>query len=240
VAWNLVGINRASIPYLKNLPAGTTNEEQAHHRAALAFDEGHLSQALAEWRSHTWPPVNSGELTMLAESLADAGSEAAAPYAEQLRRWEPADADFVIGRLRLRQNRLSEAATALQRGLLTMRHDPWETSDTMGRALDDARHLSTQRAFSPMFIDAFSKPFAAGQWEDVRRWYLAVMLRDYESCTPRTVRAIQANEPWPPWQKEFLTMRRDCYATLLLEDLKRRANRDLESFAVGERTPLVR
>jgi hypothetical protein len=240
VAWELVAANRATIPYVRSLPFGSTDEEKSRHRAALLYADGHLAEALAEWRSHPWTPVNSAELTMIAECLADAGSDDAAVYAEQLRRWEPADADFVLGRMRYRQNRPSEATAALRKAFLTMRTDPWETPDTMGRSLDLARNLNGVRAFAPLLIGSLSRPFAAGQWEDARRWYLALMLRDFETCTPRTIRALRALEPWPPWQKEFLTVRRDCYATVMLHDLARRAERDLAAFTAAERMPLMK
>jgi spermidine synthase len=240
VDWKLVNANRATIPYLKTLPGQSSDEDQARHRAALHYSDRRLAQALAEWRAHSWPPVNTRELMMLAESLAEAGSGSAAAYAEQLRPYGPADADFVLARLRYRQQRIPEAAAALQRAFLTMRQHPWETVDAMGRALDLARNLARTRQLAPPLIDALSKPFAAGQWEDVRVWYLALMLRDYEACTPRTIRAIRAMEPWPPWQKELLTMRRDCYATVMLDGLTRRAERDLDELVSSERTPLLK
>ena len=177
---------------------------------------------------------------MLAESLADAGSESAAAYAEQLRPFAPADADFVLARLRYRQQRIPECASALRRALLTMRRNPWETVDALGRTLDVARNLTRDRRLVPAIIDALSQPYAAGQWEDIRRWYLAIILRESEACTPRTIRAIRAMEPWPPWQKDFLTMRRDCYATVMLGDLKRRADDDLEVFTSAEPAALLK
>ena len=239
IDWSLVTANRATISYLKDLPGGTSDGDLARHRAALRYAEGHLPEALAEWRAHPWPPANTAELMMLAESLADAGSESGAAYAEQLRPFQPADADFVLARLRYRQHRIPESAAALRRGFLTMRHHPWETVDAMGRSLDVARNLMRSRELAPAMIDSLSQPFAAGQWEDIRVWYLAIMLRDYESCTPRTIRAIRALEPWPPWQKEFLKTRRDCYATVMLDDLKQKADDDLEAFASAERPPLI-
>ena len=84
-----------------------------------------------------------------------------------------------------------------------------------------------------------SRPCAAGQWEDIRRWYLALMLRDVETCTPRTIRALRGLEPWPPWQKDFLTVRRDCYATVMLHDLAKSAQRDLDAITAAERVPLM-
>ena len=240
VDWNQAGANRATISYLKALPPGASDEELARHRLIRLYGDGELVQVLGDWRAHPRPPVNTAELMMIAESLADAGSESAAAYAEQLRPFEPADADFVLARLRFRQHRIPESAAALRRAFLTMRTHPWETVDAMGRSLDVARNLTRDRKLVPAIIDALSQPFAAGQWEDIRRWYLAIILREYEACTPRTIRAIRAMEPWPPWQKDFLTMRRDCYATVMLDDLKRRADADLAAFTAAEPAPLLK
>jgi spermidine synthase/MFS family permease len=239
VAWNLVASNRATTPYIKTLPPGTTEEDLARHRAALHYSEGRLTQALAEWRAHTWPPVNTAELVMLAESLADGGSDAALAYAEQLRPFQPADADFVIARLRYRQGRFDLSAAALQKAFATMQRNPWETVDAMGRSLDVARNLARIRQLTPAVIESLSHPFAAGQWEDVRKWYRAVVLKEYESCTPRTVHALLEMEPWPPWSRDFLTMRRDCYATVMLDSMRSRAQKDLDEFEAGERKPLL-
>jgi hypothetical protein len=176
---------------------------------------------------------------MLAESNADAGVETAAAYAEQLRAAEPTDADLVLGRLRFQQHRPADAAAMLERALLNARHDPWATIDAMGRSLDLVRALATVRALSPALTDALARPFAAGLWEDARRWYLATMLRDFEACSPRTIRALRALEPWPPWQVEFLKARRDCYATVLMDDLRNRAEDDLDAYAAAEPAPLL-
>ncbi len=238
VDWTLVAANRATIAYLKKSSVGS-DDERERHRATTEYADGHLHEALAIWHARPWTPVNSAELVMLAECFADEGNEAALPYLAQLRRWEPADADFILARLRVREHRVSEAAAALRQAFLTMRHDPWETSDTMGRSLDIARNLSGVRTFAPMLLDSLSQPFAAGQWEDVRRWYLALMLREYEACTPRTIRALRALEPWPPWQKGFLTLRRDCYATVLRDDLRRQAQDDLDAFSAAEPAPIL-
>jgi hypothetical protein len=201
--------------------------------------EGRLPGVLAAWRLHPMPPVNSGELMMLAESFADAGNESAVTYAEQLRHAEPTDADLVLGRLRFQQHRPAEAAVMLERALRNARHDPWATMDAMGRSLDLVRALATVRALSPALTESLAQPFAAGLWNDARRWYLTTMLREFEACSPRTIRALRALEPWPPWQEDFLKMRRDCYATVLMDDLRSRAQGDLDAYKAGEPTPLL-
>src|SRR5262249_11862911 len=159
VDWQLVAANRATIPYIA-----------AHHRAMQLYSDGNLHEALVEWRAHPTAVVNSRELVMLAESFADEGNAAAEPYIESLRKREPAAAGRA--RWRYRQHRLDDSVAALRRALIAMRRDPWENVETMGRALDLARSLAVVRAYAPGLIDAMSQPFAAGQWEDVRRWYL--------------------------------------------------------------------
>jgi len=89
-------------------------------------------------------------------------------------------------------------------------------------------------------IDGLSQPFAAGQWEDVRRWYLAVITHEAEGCGPHTIRALRAFEPWPPWRRQYLELRRDCYATAMLNDLFERAQRDLAEFQSNEAPPLLK
>ena len=51
---------------------------------------------------------------MIAEALADSGSEAAATYAQRLQLWEPVDGDAVLARLRFREGKMEEAAALLR------------------------------------------------------------------------------------------------------------------------------
>ena len=239
VAWDAVTANLATITYI-SLPATAASPDDAvRHRTMIEYSVGHLPAALAAWREHPTAPVNSGELMMLAECFADAGIESAAGYAEQLRHAEPTDADFVLGRLRFQQHRLAESAGILERALRNARHDPWATIDAMGRSLDLVRALATDHALAPALTESLARPYAAGLWEDARRWYLATMLRDLEACSPRTIRALRALEPWPPWQEQFLKMRRDCYATVLMDDLRSRAESDLDAYTADEPLPLL-
>jgi hypothetical protein len=238
VVWDNVTANRASTSYVIAFAPRPTDTDIARHRAAVTYDMGNLTATLAEWRAHSWPPANSDELMMIADSLADGGSEVAATYAEQLRAWEPVDADLVLARLRWRQSRLDEAVTVLHRAFIAARRDPWMTSDAMGRALDLAVQLAATHKYTPMLIDALSQPFAAGQWEDARRWYLANITHTADGCGPRTIHALRTLEPWPPWQKELLQLRRDCYASAMMSTLFRRAERDLAAFQASEPQPL--
>jgi spermidine synthase len=239
VTWNLVAANRATINYVNALVDKASPEDLARHRAALSYEAGRLDQSLAEWRARPWPAVNGGELVMIAESLAEAGSEAGASYAEQLRHWYPVDADLILARVRFRQRRFPEAAEALHRGFVTARSNPWGTAGVMGRSLDIARQLAAMRPYVPLMADALARPFAAGQWDDVRKFYLVLILRDAESCSPRTLHAMQALEPWVPWKRDYLVARRDCYASVMLDELAARAGRELAEYDASDRVPLL-
>jgi hypothetical protein len=239
IDWSAWASNRATIDHVNALTNLSTPIDQARHRAAVQYENGNLSQVLAEWRAHSWPPVNTGELMMLAESLADGGSGAAAAYADQLRPWEATDADVVIARLQFRQGKLDASAAALERVFLRSRTDAWPTASAVGRALDLTLHLAKNHLYATRMFHALEKPFAAGQWNDSRRFHRALVANAMEGCGPRTVQALRDLEPWPPWRRDILILRRDCYGSAMLPGLAKRARRDLEDFIEAEPVPLM-
>jgi spermidine synthase len=239
IDWMAWSSNRATIHHLNALTNLSTAEDQARHRAAVQYENGDLARVLTDWRTRAWAPVNAGELMMLAESLADGSSGAAAAYAEQLRPLQMTDADMVVARLRFREGKLDEAAAALERAFLRSRADPWPTVDAVGRALDLALTLAKNHAYARRMYVALEKPFAAGQWNDTRRYYRAMIAHEMEGCGPHTVQALRALEPWPPWRRDILLLRRNCYDTAMLSTLAERARRDLADFASAETVPLI-
>ncbi|HEY8183583.1 MAG TPA: fused MFS/spermidine synthase [Thermoanaerobaculia bacterium] len=239
IDWAAWASNRATIHHINALTNLSTPADQARHRASVEYESGNLTQVLAEWRAHSWPPVNTGELMMLAESLADGGSEAAVAYAGQLRPWEITDSDIVIARLRFREGKLDEAAAALERVFVRSRTDPWQTVGAMGRALDLSLPLAKNHQYAARMYNALEKPFAGGQWNDTRRFYRALISNEMEGCGPHTVRALRDLEPWPPWRRDILVLRRDCYGSAMLPALAKRARRDLNDFVSAEAVPLM-
>ena len=239
VDWAAWASNRATIDHINALTSASTPADQARHRAAVEYENGNLTQALAEWRAHSWPPVNTGELMMLAESLADGGSEAAVAYAGQLRPWETTDSEIVMARLRYRQGKMDEAAASVERVFLRSRTDPWQTVNAMGRALDLALPLAKNHLYAARMYRALEKPFAGGQWNDTRRFYRALISHEMEGCGPHTVQALRDLEPWVPWRRDILVLRRDCYGSAMLPALAKRARRDLSDFIAAEAVPLM-
>ena len=236
--WNAWVANRATIHHINALTKASTPIDQARHRAVVEYESGNLSRVLAEWRAHSWPPVNSGELMMLAESLADGGSAAAAAYADQLRPWEATDADAVMARLQFRQGKIDEAAASLERVFLRSRTDPWPTPGGVNRSLDLALLIAKNHRYASGMFHALEKPFAAGQWNDTRKYFRALIAHEMEGCGPHTVAALRDLEPWPPWTRDMLTLRRDCYGSSMTS-LAKRARRDLNDFIAAEPLPLL-
>ena len=231
IDWNRFDAERATLPWVNLLPAHASPELQARHKAAADYDDGHLVDVVNAWRAHRWTPVNSGELAELGESFADAGDNVAAVFAEQLRPLRPIDADAIEARLQFRRNNHPASAALLQRVFVAERRDPWPSVDLAGRALDIATILANQRAYAAPLFQALAQPFAAGQWNDVRRQYRALIGIDMEGCGPHAAAALRALEPWPPWNEQMLKARVRCYGTAAARD-------DLEDFRRSEPAPL--
>ena len=237
--WEGWAANRASIGYIDALVDPPGEADRARHRASDAFGKGELEQTAAEWRAHSFPPANSNELLMIAEALAESGSDAAATYAARLYAWEPVDGDAALARLRFREGKVDEAASLLESVFIGCRTDAWPSVDTIGRSLDLALTVAKNHPYAARMYHALDQPFAAGQWEDARRYDRALIANEMEGCGPHTTAALQNLEPWPPWRKDLLNLRVDCYGTALLTDLHARAQRDLDAFVSAEPKPLL-
>jgi spermidine synthase/MFS family permease len=223
IDWNRFDAERATISWL--------NAPGERHKAAVDYENGHLWDVVNAWRLHPWMPVNSGELAVLGESLADAGDNLAIVFAEQLRPLRPIDADAIEARLQFRRNNHAASSALLQRAFAGMRHNPWPTVDLAGRSLDIAVLLAQQRAYAAPLFHALDQPFAAGQWNDVRRQDRALIAIDMEGCGPHAVAALRALEPWPVWTESMLEARVRCYGTPASRD-------DLAEWRASEPAPL--
>lgn len=229
VDWSLVDANRA----MPNDPL--------RRRFNELYDAEDLIGALQVWQRQPWAPVNSDQVSRLAETMAEAGAETAAALAERLRVIEPAEADALLARLRLKQKRYRESALLLSRALVEYRRSVWPSLNVMGRALDTAVELArVDRTLGAQVFDAMSRPFVTSQWEQSRRRYLLrVAVATDGGCGPRTLAVLKAFEPDVPWTGEHLSLRNECYARAHLGDLAAEAERDLREFIRYEPTPLV-
>ena len=239
--WNLVELNKWMYDDLE-VPPGVTNElVSARHEFAKRYSDEHLSSALEKWREARWGPVNSLEVSRLAEVLAEDGSEEAGVFLMLLREMQPVEAIAIEARLRLTQGNQEEAARLVELALRQFRDDPWPLPAVMGRALTLAAALAgSDRDFAVRMLDATSRPFAAGQLEEQRlRHRVNIAWGTELGCGPNTVAALRDLEPHVPWTEAHLRMRRQCYAKADLRDLYRRADADWDEFQRTQRKPLV-
>ncbi|MDP9191131.1 MAG: fused MFS/spermidine synthase [Acidobacteriota bacterium] len=232
VDWDLVAANRTSIAYL---PSG-----DARNEFARIYGSSEFGSAAAAWQAAPWTPANSRQLASVAHVLALAGDERAEGFARQLHAWQPVEANALVGILRYRQERTSEALDLIAPALIRYRKDPWPLRGVMESTLTVAAAIAADPQHAPRMLDALSSPFAAYQLEEVRRIaYVAGAWSDGK-CNARTIGALAAFEPHTPWVKEILQMRALCYETVRMGELAVRARAELTEFETAEAAVSVR
>ncbi|HEX6178143.1 MAG TPA: hypothetical protein VF057_07280, partial [Thermoanaerobaculia bacterium] len=188
-----------------------------------------------------WGPVNSAEISRLAEVLAEAGSEEAEVFLMLLRDMQPIEAAAIEARLRMMQGNYDDAARLVEQALVGLRTDPWPAPNVMARAISTAVSLaSTDRALAMRMLAATSRPFVAGQWEEERKEERVNIAWSSElGCGSNTVAALRALEPHVPWTEEHLRRRRQCYARAGLNDLFAKADAEWEEYMRSRPQPLI-
>ena len=214
-------------------------EEQARQAARKRyFEADDPARVRALWQQQSEAPRDPSELAMAADLEAEAGSDSGLPLIEQLRAYQPAEADTMLATLRLRQSRVGEAAAALQSALARYRVDPWPLLRYKQKALALATIISgTDPALAPRLYDALREPFSARSVDNQRRiTQLEVATRfDFKG---RCMEPIVALEPHVPWDARVLPMRRDCYQ-LNNDPRLTAAARDLSDFMGREPLPIA-
>jgi len=227
VDWSVVDANRESIAYLPS--AGARNE------FARMYGASEFGSAAAAWKSAPWTPVNSRQLASIAHVLALSGDSRAEELANELRAWQPVEADAIVGMLRYRQGRSGEALDLIARALIAYRDNPWPLRGVMESTITVAAAITSETPHSPV-LEALSVPYAAYQLEEVRR--VAYVARTWAAgqCNGQTIGALRALEPHTAWFKEILQMRALCYEQVRMGELAERARRELTEFEADERT----
>jgi hypothetical protein len=165
--------------------------------------------------------------------LADAGDDAALPYIEQLRGFDGAEADCILGRLRARQGRLEEAAAALEAAFKRCREDPWASEVVVLEALTLARGIANRRPdLSLPLFEAVRTPFVVRCSNHDRLDAMAELLSHLD-LKAHCREALKPLEPYVTWDRNWLTLRRDCYVATH-DPGARQAARDLEEFLSRE------
>ncbi len=217
-------------------PAGSPSE-RARQTAIEDFFVRDNSEAAREgWKSQTDGPRNPVETAMIALLRAEAGSDDALPFIEAIRSYEPAEADAILGLLRATQGQNDAAVVAIEAALAKMTTDPWPLRIVKDRTITLA---GTFGARSPelarRMIAGLKTPFAAGLRTD-RHLMTSLLLSRQAGFAEHCGAPVSALEPFPPWEKTALTLRRDCYAATN-DPRVRIAEQDLATFDAAESQP---
>src|SRR5262249_46808222 len=127
--------NRVTARTEENLPPPeAAGADDARRLAAhAAFLNGDLRLILANYEAAPWVAVSPLEIAMIGEALADGGQEAALAAAQEVRPYQPAEADAIAARYLWSQGRFAECYDATVKAVRRYQQDPWPLSPVMQR-----------------------------------------------------------------------------------------------------------
>lgn len=193
--------------------------------------------AVRRWREAGWQPQGLVELTMVGRALAQTGDEAALPFLEQLRGQAPMEADALLGELRLRQGRWTEAFTAMDQAYAALHRDPWGQRTVTSLLLRSTQELAQKEPrLGRRLYTHFEKPFAASALEAQRQRTRLALARqlDWRGLCQG---ALEPYAKHPLWEKQFLAERYECYEAAN-SPLQEQALASLTDFLADEPPPL--
>ena len=234
VNWREVEMNRASATATM-VPPGADAEYVNRRRFTQLMTESNVSAAGDLWLKYRWRALNSAEVALIAEAVAEHADPVTQTFLAALDRMQPIEADVVRARLALRQNRLADSLAALQRAFTAYRTDPWPQPLIMRHALSVAIELAQREPrFSPQLYDMLKTPIPPHQLDELRRTTRLEIAVKSEQCGPRTLEVLQEFEPDVRWSLPYLTLRVTCYEHAGLRELAARAREDYETFMSSE------
>jgi hypothetical protein len=188
------------------------NEQQRMRAVALvAFLSGRLSDVANNWKAQPREPRGPTELATFIAAYAEVGDESVAPLIDQLRALEPVEADVLLARLRLRQDRLAEATQAIIAAFTRYRTDPWAWPFLMSQTLETTKELAQRHPPSlPALRAALSEPFACYLMDEARQEVLLLMARN-QPMDDDCAKVLEPLEPYFPWTIDLLQWRAQCY-----------------------------
>lgn len=167
--------------------------------------------ALQAWRSRVRVPSGPNELALVAEVTADAAEESALAAIEALRGYQPAEADAILARLRLRQGWHEASLDALDRAFSAYRRDPWPSPLVMHGALDVALELAGQKPeLAPRVLSLLREPFALRMLDEVRieeAFLVSSLVEPGDDC----LALLDAVEPHVPFTEPWLDYEVSCF-----------------------------
>jgi spermidine synthase len=243
VDWGRVEDERIALFTLLGLPAPdapSLSPEQRKRAAAQAhYVRGDLDAVVTEWQAQPRPPVGLIEALVVATALANQGDDRALRYADQLRDFEPTEADALLALLHWKQDKASEATEPLVAALTRDHDDPWPMPGLMGRVLDVATQLAKRdKVAGRRLYEQLRQPFSVYVL-DQKRLGAALEIASHVDFQQLCAEALHPLEPYVPWNREFLSNRARCYRETA-HPLAAQAQADLDAFLSNEPVPFAR
>ncbi len=188
------------------------------------------------WLEKKPAPLNPGDVVTFALALAEAASDEALPFIEQLRATSESEASALEALLRVRQNKRADAIKPLLAAYAAFYRDPWPEAAVQTRAFQLSWEITaTEPDAAPLFFNALKGgPLPGYLMEAARRQTLVhLTLRMWRTGKPVSGEGFALLEPWPNWNRDSLKDRYTFYKSTGLGDVDR-ARADLEEFLAAE------
>jgi len=242
VNWDQVDTSRLSmlLTFGTKPDVNDYSDEDARNRVAAYanYTTGHFPEALRYWRARQRDVGDLNDLRLVAECLADARSDDAIRYIDQLRETAPIDADAILAHLLLQRGEFDQATEVLENVFRRLRTDPWQSRELTQRTLTTAQRVAV---WAPSDVparrlyQALSSSFSVYNSDENRRIQLLDIAVRIEKARfgEYTLRAIEASEPHVPWHSSFLKLRSACYQAVGSPRADQAA-RDLKEFVAEQ------
>jgi hypothetical protein len=230
---------QASERHFDGVTAHGSAEAHARQMALLSYyRDTNLAGAQAAWRQQSRGPAGPIQLAMVADFAAEAGSDTALDLIAELRAYQPGEAAALEATLRFRQARFDEAAAALETAFADYRVNPWAQYQFKERAIALASAVGERSpALAARMFETLRHPLAVRAVQDQRLTTLAHLTRRV-GFTRACLDIVPTLEPWPPWNRAFLTLRRECYQAAGDARVEL-ASRELNELLAREPVPLA-
>ncbi len=217
---------------LERLEIPDNESLQRLRQAMLEYARADYSSASRTFATLVRDPGCPIVLRAEAHSVAESTGELAPELAEALAETSATDAECALAIASWRKN-LPTARDDSWSALELLARDPWSERRLVVRSIDVAVQIGlNDRDFARRCVARMRDPFAMRRYDDLRllaRYDLASTLELEER-----VEAVEAFEPFVPWNKIFLADRADAYSRTD-HPLRRRARADFARFIEHDR-----
>ncbi|MDY7226877.1 fused MFS/spermidine synthase [Hyalangium rubrum] len=238
VDWARVEVQRVTVAtatrgVLLTQPQNPDRATVGHQEFIKLVQRGDFPAAVSKWREGGWQPKGLLELTWVSQALAQTGDEAALPFIEQLRPLAAMEAEALLGVLRLRQGRWTEAAGAFEQAYVWLSKEPWGQRTVTALLLEATQELARkERSLGLRLYAHLEQPFA-GYALQAERQRVRVNLARRLDWGGLCQKALEPYQEHPLWRQRFLADRYECYEHHK-DPLREQAMASLSAFLVDE------